>query len=348
MRTQIKFNRLAKLPAEQAKATLAEAISFEINKPGILMDALGKDLAAGRKARLDDATVTARVKAFLAEKYASSSSNPILVDLASEFAAFFHSNMPEIDTGWMSLFDLVDMRGSTHDHFDIVDTNAGVTYEQIKPGAEIKKRTGISESSTRVGYVTYGAGLGILDDWIEKQQFWKVDDAVNEFRAKHFDKMAEVHYGLFTGLSSAIDVAFSTDDATTFNAAVATMLRAVRSSGYAVGQNAPLKIITSYEQVGRVKRMLEATSGSVMVAYGTQKQPIAYTVDEVIATTFVSASDTGYYLVLPNRKVKRGLWKDLSIEQARNAAARATDWYASAQYNAAIGDTAQVRRVKFS
>jgi len=50
MRTQIKFNRLAKLPAEQAKATLAEAISFEINKPGILMDALGKDLAAGRKA----------------------------------------------------------------------------------------------------------------------------------------------------------------------------------------------------------------------------------------------------------------------------------------------------------
>lgn len=356
MRTNIKYAALAALAATSQIATLAQAVDFELKKPQLMLDMLsgpsgaylgGKQmiLADGRRM---EAPSTERIKAFLAQKYATSSDNPILGDIAAQFASFFHSNMPEIDTGWTVLYDLVDLRGSTHDHFDIIDTNAGVTYDQIKPGAEIKKRTKISEVKTTVGLITMGAALGILDDWIQRQQFWKVDDAIGEFRAKHFDKMAELHYGLFTALSTAIDVAFTVDDPTTFNAAAASMLRAVRSSGYAVGQNVGLYALTSPEKVGRVTRMITADRGSGLVQFGTVKEPIAYSVQGVISSTFVPANDTGYYLVLPGRKIKRGLFKDLTVESQRNAAVRAEDLYAHAQYNAAIGDTAQVRRVKFA
>lgn len=352
MRTQIKFAKMSGLSGDQQLLSLKDAIHFELAKPQALADIFGasfpKVLDEVRLGTRALSGVEERIKAALSLKYSTPSSNPILVDLASQFATFFHSNMPEIDMGWMSLFDLIDLRGTSHDHFDVDDTNAGVTYEQVKPGAAIKKRTAITEARTSVKYLTFGAGLGILDDWINYQKFWSIDEAVAEFRAKWYDKKAEMHYSLLTALSNAIDVAFNTDDATTFNAGAAALLRAVRSSGYATGQNASFKIVTSGEQVGRVTRMLDATRGSGLVAFGTMKQPIAYTVDEVIATTYVAANDTGYYLVLPGRKLKRGEWRDLGVEQARNAAERATDWYGSGQFNAVVGDTAQVRRIKFA
>jgi hypothetical protein len=354
MRTSIKFAALAGLPANAQLPSLAQAIDWELKKPQLLMDMLGSKAPqfSGQLKSLDgrslDAPSEAQFKAFLAQKYATTIDNPILSDISAQFASFFHTNMPEIDTGWTPLFDLVDLRGSTHDHFDIVDTSGGVTYDQIKPGAEIKKRTKLSEAKTTVSLLTMGAGLGILDDWIQRQQFWNVDEAVNEFRAKHFDKMAELHYGLFTALSTAIDVAFTVDDPTTFNAAAAALFRAVRFSGYATGQNAGLYILTSPEKVGRVTRMIVADRGSGLVQFGTVKEPIAYSVRGVIASTFVTAADTGYYLILPNRKIKRAIFSDLAVETDRNPSMRATDWYAHAQYNAAIGDTAQVRRVKFA
>lgn len=356
MRTSIKYPALAAIAAGTQIHALAGAIDLHLKMPQYLLDMLGGDAAvfAGKMFGADGAALTRsaptqeRFKSFLAQKYATSSDNPILTDVSAQFAEFFHSNMPEMDMGWTPLFDFLDLRGSTHDHFDLIDTNAGITYEQLKPGEAIKKRTKITESKTTVGYLTMGAGLGLLDDWLAFQQWWKVDEAVAEFGAKHWDKMAELHYGVFTGQSTAIDVNFATDDATTFNAAVAAILRAVRSSGYAVGQNAGFYIVTSPEKVGRITRMLSAERGSPMVDFGTMKEPIAYTVKGVIASTYVSSSDTGYYLVLPGRKIKRAVWKDLTVEGQRNAAVRAQDLFAHAQYNCVIGDTAQVRRVKFA
>lgn len=355
MRTSIKYTALAALAANVALPSLAAAIDFELKKPQVLLDMLGDKapLYGGNLVSLDGRAVSAapseeRIKAYLAQKYATPSDNPILNDIAAQFASFFHSNMPEIDTGWTVLFDLVDLRQSSHDAFDIIDTNAGITYEQQKPGAEIKKRTKITESKTNVGYLTMGAGLGLLDDWLRFQQFWKVDEAIAEFRGQHFDKMAALHYGLFTAQSTAIDVAFAIDDSTTFNAAAAALLRGVRSSGYAAGQNAGMYVVCAPEKVGRVMRMLAADQGSGLVQFGTLKEPIAYTVKGVVSSTHIPANDTGYYLVLPGRKIKRGLWKDLSVEAQRNASMRAEDLYAHSQYNAAIGDVAQVRRVKYA
>lgn len=347
------FKRLASLSGEAQIKALAEAVNFEL---GLVNDyiAVQGGKASGTGVLLPDgkqreSSITIEgVKSFLGQKYVTPSDTPGLVAAAPTITSYFHTSMPEIDLAWTNLFTYIDLRGGVQTHFDIIDTNAGVTFEQKAPGEPVKIRRGISENKTTVPYVTYADGIGILDDWMRFQQFWNVEQAVTEFRAKSWDKMAEIHYGLLTAQSSGIDVAFDTDDTKTFNKAAAAMFRAVRSSGYAVGQNAGVWLVTSPEQKGRVLKMLEATQGSLIVAYDANKQPISYNVAGVISTTFVAAADTGYYMVLPGRKMQRGNWMDLSIESNRDIYKRANDWVGTMQFNAAIGDTAQVRRVKFA
>lgn len=373
MQTQIKFARMAQIKAADGESVavarrkaLAKAVNFELLKPQLVLDMLpgaAHKFFNGFRASANEprfAPTADHFKAFMAErfpelvtgadgqKFANASTNPVLNDVSNEFEIYFHSNMPELDLGWTALYDFVDLRNSSHDHFDIITTNAGITWEQIPQGGEIRVRRAIAESKGTCTMMTEGSGLGILDEWIDDQKFWKVDEAIAEFRATYWDMQASVHYGLFTAQSSAIDVAFSTDDTITFNLAAATIIRNVAASGYATGTNPGFYILCAPEKAGRILKLLEATQGSALVAMGSNKEPIAYTVRGVIATRYVASSDTGYYLVLPNRKMKRGVKRDLQIESERDIYHRATDWVGSCRFNAIIGDTAQVRRVKYA
>ncbi len=354
MNTVTDFKKLGGLPEDQRIKALAEAVNMELGLVNDFLSIQGGKSAAGRAvvvpgtARKDLMPSHAAVKAHLGAKYATPGDNPVLGDVATRVESFFHTNMPEVDLGWTNLFTYFDLRSSNQDSFEIIDTSAGVTFKQRAPGEKVEIRRNINEDSLSVKYVTYADGVGILDDWLRFQKFWQVEQVVAEFRAQAWDKMAEIHYGLFTALGSGINVAFDTDDTRTFNKAAASLLRGVRASGYAAGQNAGLWIVTSPEQVGRVTKMLEATRGSLIVGYNANSQPIAYNVAGVIATTYVDAADAGYYLVLPNRKIQRANWMDLSIESNRDIYKRAQDWVGTMQFNAAIGDTAQVRRVLFA
>ncbi|MEN6538932.1 MAG: hypothetical protein ABFC67_04905 [Mizugakiibacter sp.] len=352
------FAQLAQLKGDDRARlkALHQAISLEFSAPALCEELLGESqagligkgitlLEGTRAPKLPDAQ---RIKSFLARKWATPDDNPILSDVAMRIESFFHSNMPEIDLGYQNLFQLVDLRQSSQDSFDIIDTNGGITWEQRAPGAAVKPRREISESSTAVKYVTWASGIGLLDDWLRFNKFWNVQQVVDEFRATAFDKKAEMHYGLLTALGAGVETAFDTDDTKTFNNAAATILRNARAKGYAVGQNAGFWIVCAPEKLGRTMQMLEATQGSAMVAFQASRQPLAYRVAGVIATTFVGAADTGYYLVLPGRKLQRGEWQDLAVESQRDIYASATDWVGTQKFNAAIGDQTQVRRVKYA
>jgi hypothetical protein len=155
-----------------------------------------------------------------------------------------------------------------------------------------------------------------------------------------------VHYGLFTALGAGVNTAFATNDQQTLNNAAATIARLMEPKGYGSG-SLQFDIVTSPEQIGRILLMLEARQGSAFVAM-QNRQPVAWTVRNVIASTRITAADTGYYLVLPGLRLKRGQWLDPTLESDRIAAAAGTDWYARAQFNAVIADTDQVRRVLFA
>lgn len=354
MKTAINYKAISRLPADQRVKQLAGAIDFELKKPSLCLEmAQSAVIASGAadvksmRAANDSSLTHERIKSFLSMKYGTPSDTPELVDVANQMEQFFHTNMPEMDMAYAMLFDLIDLRGSTHDHFDILDTNAGITFNQKEPGETIKIRKAISESKTTVNYLSFADGLGLLDDWLKFNQFWKIDDAIGEFRAMHFEKMAATHYGLFTALSG-VDQAFATDDVTTANNAMGAILRAVRTKGYGVSQNSTFHALCAPEHVGRIEKMLTAQRGSAIVDQGTVSQPLTVRIGSVIASTHIPAASTGYYLVLPGKKIKRGVWKDLEVERARNIYTKAEDITAESQYNAAIGDSDQVKKCLFA
>lgn len=355
--TVVKFHLLAGLPAqsEQQRKALVEAIDLEFGLPGMYLDMLnGRAANDGVVTLVGDRKAHAPkidgIKSFLHTKYAVPGDSTAASDMATRIDQWFHSGLEDIDLGWTNLFRFVDMRGSNQPQFDINTGNFGITYKQRAPGEKTEIWRTPSDTTVPVPYVTYSAGAGVLDEWLQFNKWWSVEEVITEFRAKAWMQQAEDHYNLITSLPAPIDVAHIAGDdlgTETLNAAAAGIYRGLSAAGNPVSANTPLWIVTSPEKRGYVMRMLEATQGSLIVGY-TNGQPLSVTVAGVIATTHVPADDTGYYLVLPNRKLARGVWKDLSIERNRDIYKRAEDMVGTLQYNAIVGDTGQVRRVKFA
>lgn len=353
----LKFATLGNLPAqsEQQRKALVEAIDFELMLPSLYLD-----MYAGKAANSDLVTHVGRskapavvgvdgIKAALRAKYATPADTPQSSDVAHRIDQWFHTGMQDIDLGWTNLFRFIDLRGSNQPAFDINTGEFGIAFKQRAPGEKteiwrLPKETGVS-----VPYVTYSAGAGVLDDWLRFNKWWTIEEIITEFRTKAWMAKAADHYGLITSLSSAINFAHIAGDdlgTETLNAAAAWIYRQQLTKGTAVSASTPLWIVTSPEKRGYILRMLEATQGSLIIGYNNGV-PLAVTVAGVIATTYVAADDTGYYLVLPQRKLARGEWLDLSIEKSRDIYKRAEDMVGTMQYNAVVGDTSQVRRVLF-
>ena len=348
------YSNLAKVPEGERLTALFKAINFDLSLPQLALDVQsGKALHAAQvfdpegkslaKPIAADAT-----KAFLAQKYATPGDNPALASTTQRVVQYFHTGLNELDLGWTQLFRFVDMRSSNQPSFKIIGASTGLTFKQRAPGEKVEINRNFGETSAEVEFVTYAGGLGVLDDWLRFNQYWTIQQVVEEFRGKYYDKQAELHYGLFTALGSGINVAFDTDATKTFNKAVAAMLRALNGKGYGVSSGAQVDILVNPEQLGYVLKMLEATRGSTMVAYNAASQPLAFSVRNVIATTQIPADASGYYVVLADRKIQRATWMDLQIESTHDIYKRAQDWVGTAQFNAAIGDTDQVRRVAFA
>jgi hypothetical protein len=357
MRTLLqKFSRLGQISDEAVmRQKVLEAINLELQLPAMFGDMGGKvtpESVNGIKVFGKNHNISVpsekAVLDHIAQKWAVPSDTPNLAGVAGQIVSYFHSNMPEMDIGWQQAYQLVDMRAEKQDHFEILDTNLGVTFTQVKAGAEVKIRRAVTENATVVKYLSYADGVGVLDDWLRFQKFWNIEQVTAEFVSQSYNRQATDHYGLFTALGAGINVAFDTDDTKTLNAATAAILRKVRPKGYGASINSNFIIYCAPEDVGRVLKTLTATSGSLLVAYNANAQPVQVHISAVIATTYIAAGTGSYYLVLPGRKLQRGVWRDLTTEQVRNIYVRGEDIVGTMQYNAAIGDQDQVARVAFA
>lgn len=367
MRHNLNYSALRGMPEADQRKALFSGIKASLLMMPLLIDMLGPTRSAKASAPADAviaggpivAPTAAEISTYLTgnkaakfmpngQKWAVPADNPYLTQQTGSMVSFFHDSMKDVDLGWQVLFDLVDLRGSNQDHFELINSNMGITWEQQKPGGQTKPSRAITEAKTNVAYLTYTTGFSLLDDWLRYNKHYLISDAIAEVEGKYWELLATTHYGLLTALGAGIDVAFATDDATTFNNAAAAILRANDGKGYALGSNAQLDIVVNPEKVGRVLAMLDAKRGSPMIAFGTQKQPISFSVRNVIVTNNVPSNSTGYYLVLPGRKLKRGAWQDMTVESKREPSVSAEDWYAKAQFNAIVGDSDQVRRVKYA
>lgn len=350
----VNYSNLAQVPEADRLPELLKAVNLDLALPQMALDVQGGKAAHAAQLigvdgmAMGKAIDAPAVKAFLSTKYATPGDNPMLAATANRVVQYFHTGLNEMDLGWTNLFRFVDMRASNQPSFTVMGASTGLTFKQRAPAEKVEINRNFGETSAVVEFVTYAGGLGVLDDWLRFQQYWNVQQVVEEFRGKFYDKQAEIHYGLLTAIGAGINVAFDTDATKTFNKAVAGMLRALDGKGMGISSGAQVDIVVNPEQLGYVLKMLEATRGSQLVANNANAQPLAYSVRSIISTTKIPANATGYYVVLPDRKLQRATWMDLQIESNRDIYKRAVDWVGTSQFNAAVGDTDQIRRIAFS
>lgn len=244
---------------------------------------------------------------------------------------------PLADFGFEELFDLVDMRGSGQTSFDILDVTNAITFSEVKTGERMKVY-GITSGKSTVSKMIVAAAIGILDDWINYAQFWNLNQAATEARSKYYDKMATDHYALLAAITSGQNQAFATDDITTINNACGQIFNDCAAKGYTLTGNERFVLRANPSLKSRIEKAFALTFNGM----STSPNQIVHNLDRAYTTKL---ANTSYYVGLPGRKAKRGIWSDLTAETDRDILLRGTDVAYSGEYNAAIGDEAQFRRL---
>lgn len=246
------------------------------------------------------------------------------------------------DFGFMEIFDMVDMRGIPVNNFEIGDASSTITFSQRKPGGKAYIYE-VSDSKATVSYLEFSAGLGFLDVWLQFQQFYKFEDAVNQATRQYYNQMAYLHYALFAALSTGVNQAYDTSDAQTIDNACVQILSDCKSKGYFVSEKPQFIVLCNPAQE---RRLMKAIWPFTQNANDTTTQPPVNNVSRLVSSWHIA--NTSYYVILPGNKLKRGVWLDLTSESQRDAIRSAEDIVWKGQYNAAIGDTQQVRRCALS
>lgn len=245
---------------------------------------------------------------------------------------------PLQDFGFMEVFDLVDMRGVPKDSFEILDATNGITFNQRIPGEDAKIYK-VTDSKASVSFLEFAAGLGFLDVWFQFQEYYKFDDIVNQTQNKYYDKMASLHYALFTALGAGVNQAFDASDAQTIDNACAQIIDDCKAKGYFVNENVQFVVLANPKLLRRLTKAIWPLSVN---PNDTSSQGPTHNIRRIVPTWHLA--NTSYYVVLPGGKLKRGMWMDLSVESKRDALKSAEDFIWKGQYNGAIGDSQQVRR----
>lgn len=241
---------------------------------------------------------------------------------------------PLLDFGFEELFDFVDMRNALQTNFDILDVSNLITFAEVKSGERMKKY-GVKDGKSTVEKMIVAAALGIMDDWINYQQYWNLNQAAVEAKSKYYDKMATDHYALITAAAQA--TAFATDDITTINNACAGILTDCAGKGYTLTGNEVFELRANVTLKQRIEKAFALTFNSP----NADKNQLVHTLNRKYSTKLAT---TEYYVVLPGRKLKRGIWSDLSAETDRDILMRGTDVAYCGEYNAGVGEVKQVRK----
>lgn len=245
---------------------------------------------------------------------------------------------PLLDFGFEDLFDFVDMRQSLQTQFDILDVNNLITFAEVKSGERMKVY-GITSAKATISKMIVAAAIGILDDWINYAMYWNLNQAAVEAKSKYYDKQAADHYALV--VAAAVNQAFATDDITTINNACASILTGVAGKGFVITGNEPLELRANISLKARIEKAFALNFNSP----NTDRNQLVYTLNRKYSTKLLT---TEYYVALPGRKMKRGIWSDLSAETDRDILMRGTDVAYCGEYNAGVGEVQQIRKCQLS
>jgi hypothetical protein len=238
----------------------------------------------------------------------------------------------EIDTGYLTFFDVRDFAGTPAPGFRVREVSSGLTFSKRPEGgkATIYRVTG---TEAFVGFDTYGGGLEFDQAWFQDQQWWLIEDTAAEFRSKWYKDKASTMYGLIGAISANQNVAWvagTTElerDIATLNAAAAAMLTALYNAGYAVGPQTPVAVLCPLLLKGRLMRALAAQYVNAGVSGSHLK--VEYNITPVFSMGVQNAGQVVtnvMYMAVPGLKNKLGekmpltTYTDFNIETFATAA----------------------------
>ncbi|HUT54612.1 MAG TPA: hypothetical protein VM658_14575 [bacterium] len=273
---------------------------------------------------------------------------------AVEAIARFHQ-VDDPDTGWMEVFDVIDFTGTRKNSFDLIDVSSGLSFRAVKPGekAQVYK---VSGDKVSVDFDLYGGALGWSKLWFDDEEYWKIEDAAKEFRARWYMNQAQSHYDLISGARADSDVAWqgtedddtAVRDAATINQACADILADMQGLGFDVNANSTFVVVSPVQLLSRLRNALRVAllgNSAVTGDLGEVNFNVKLVVTTRLKNQALTAAETAqYFVALPGRKIKSGNRMDLTILSETDVLAYAETVAGWGRYGALVGEQKQLRR----
>ncbi len=249
----------------------------------------------------------------------------------------------EPDRGYEAIFKLIDMRQSKSKIFNVLNMAGGVTFFQQLPGEAAKLTKVPKGSQTPVSMLRFIGGIPILDDWLSYNDFYLIDQLMEDTILGWWDTKATLFYSLLVNLDSSINQAYDTDIGTTINNACAQIMQDMKT----VKQTGPKKFVITCRENDRFK-IAKAISASFTNPNANFNE-IVYNIQAVVPTTYLPAATANFYISLPGISNNRGEWEDFNARPAqRDELKLGADYVWTGAYNGIIGNKKQHRRCAMS
>ncbi len=295
----------------------------------------------------------ALARAALMQGFATSADFPSSV---LEVLDKFHQ-LTYFDTGYEQIFNMMDMRNSNRNGFDILDVISGLTFALVPEGAKAKLYK-MSGAKVSVTLDMYAAGLGWSRRLFDDREYWTIEDNAVEFRNKAFSSKAQDFYDLIEATAATYDLAWqavtpagvtttnenydSIRDINTINKACENILTRLKDLGMGITPNSEFIILAPHQLKGRLPRALNIVqqpfaSSTPRAVYNTR-----------VVYTLMLTSSTEYYVIYPKNKLKGANRMDLTIFSDFDIEAYADIAVGWQRYGGAIGELKQLVRCSTS
>lgn len=256
------------------------------------------------------------------------------------------------DTGYEQIFDMMDMRNSNRNSFDIMDVESGLTFAKVPEGQKAKLYK-MSGEKVSVTLDMYGAGLGWSRRLFDDREYWTIEDNAIAFRNAAYSSKAQDFYDLIEAVAATYDLAWQAvegaipttnenyiplRDIRTINKACENILIRCKDLGMGVTPNSEFILLAPIQLRNRIPRAL----GMVQQPFSASTSQLVYNVRPVY--TLMLATTDVYYVILPKNKIKGAnrmdlaVFSDFAIEAYTDIA---VGWQ---RYGGAIGEIKQIVR----
>ena len=256
------------------------------------------------------------------------------------------------DAGYEQVFDILDMRSSNRNGFDIMDVESGLAFKKVPEGMKAKLYK-MSGEKVSVTLDMYGGGLSWSRRLFDDREYWTLEDNAIEFRNKAYSSKAQDYYDLLDAVGATYDLTWQAvtgsvptsnenyvpiRDINTINKACENILTRLKDLGMGATPQSEFIILAPIQVIGRIRRAL----GMVQQPFAGSTTQLNYNVRPVY--TMMLAETDKYYVIFPKKKIKGANRMDLTIYTDFDIEAYADIAVGWQRYGGAIGETKQIVR----